>query len=128
MRVWMRVRVWPIVSCLSIIVSCGGSNARCNSFLALPAVISVTNGVTNDAICDAEVTATGPNGELTLGKSPDDTSACEYYGPVVSGSFIVTVSKSGFQTVTVPDVRVTIQTCDGPKESPQVVAVKLTPN
>jgi len=116
------------VSCLSVIVSCGGSNARCNSFFVLPAVITVTNGATNAPICDAELTATGPNGELTLTKNPDDSSDCSYYGPGVTGSVTVTVSKSGFQKATVPNVSATIQTCDGPKESPQLISVQLTPN
>ncbi|HYP99059.1 MAG TPA: carboxypeptidase-like regulatory domain-containing protein [Polyangiaceae bacterium] len=120
--------MWLIISCLSMCVGCGSSNARCNSFLVLPAVISVANAVSNAAICDAELTATGPNGQLTLSTNPDDDSACEYNGPGVTGSYTVIVSKSGFQTATVPNVSATIQSCDGPKESPQKILVKLTPN
>lgn len=117
-----------MVACLSAVISCGGSNARCNSYLVLPAVISITDATTNALICDADVTATGPGGQFVLSKSPDDRNACEYNGPVLIGSYTITVSKSGFQTATVPEVNATIQTCDGPKESPQLIHVKLTPS
>lgn len=43
---------------------------------------------------DADVTATGPNGQFILSKNPDDSNACQYNGPVVTGSFTVTVTSS----------------------------------
>ena len=122
------MRAWLLLVWLPALVRCGGANANCNSRTLIPAIITVTNGATSDAICDADVTATGPGGQFPLSASVPDAGACEYDGPVLDGSYTVTVSKSGFQSSTVPGVTVMTQTCDGPKPSPQVVRVTLTPS
>ena len=119
--------MWLTASCL-VFVGCGGSNAQCDSFSVLPALIAVTNAATNAPICAAEVTASGPNGELPLSVSSANEGSCEYAGPRITGSFTVTISKAGFQTATLTDVSGTIQSCDGPKLSSQIIPVKLTEN
>ena len=122
------MRAWFLVLYLPVFVGCGGSKANCNSSTLYPAMIAVTNAATNGAICDADVTATGANGKFVLNASVADGGPCEYACPEVSGSYAVTVSKSGFQSATVTGVTAGIQTCDGPKPTTQVIPVKLTPS
>jgi secreted protein with Ig-like and vWFA domain len=91
-------------------------------------MIAVTNAATNAPICDAQVTASGTSGEFSLDVGSADGGACQYTGPSTTGSFTITISKSDFQTATLTDVSGTIQTCDGPKLSSEVIPVKLTAN
>jgi len=102
----------------------------CNSRTIILAVITVSNAA-GDAICDARVTASGPVGPFTLTATTPSWAAagsCQYYGPVADGAFTITVSKPGFQTVTVPGVSVNIQTCDEPTPGAQAVQVTLSPS
>jgi len=123
------MRVWLLALGLPAFLNCG-SDTTCNSRTIILAVITVSNAA-GDAICDARVTASGPVGPFTLTATTPSWAAagsCQYYGPVADGAFTITVSKPGFQTVTVPGVSVNIHTCDEPTPGAQAVQVTLSPS
>ncbi len=110
----------------------------CGAIAVVVPVITVTDGTTGKPICDATVIASCADGGAALvafgpGGYPVDAavSGCHYGPGLQNGCDVstVTVSKTGYKTVTVPNVEVRSSThCPGPIPDAQQVGVALEPD
>ena len=115
----------------------------CDVISVVEPVITITDATTGKSICDATVTARWGDGSATLvafGPSGNETDATVpgcHYGPGILRLCgeeqpivaTVSVSKDGYNTITVPDVEVRQSTqCPGPDPEAQQVNVALEPD
>jgi hypothetical protein len=115
-----------------------GSEDTCNAIAVVVPVITVTDGTTGKPICDATVMASCADGGAALvafgpGGYPVDAAVpgCNYGPGLQNGCDVstVTASKTGYKTVTVPNVEVRYSThCPGPIPDAQQVGVALEPD
>jgi hypothetical protein len=103
----MIARPWP-VALLALAAACSSSStptALCGGGATATLTVSVVND-TNEAlnICDAKVVATGPSTVTLAPTGGSSTSSCGYAGTLPAGSYSITASGSGFETVSVEQV------------------------
>jgi hypothetical protein len=133
---WARNAI-ACVNAIAIATHTGCSTpATCGAIVSVLPVITVADAATGQPICDALVTASCSDGGLTLapfgpnGYEVDATVPGCKYGPGLQNGCdkaTISVSKSGYETVTVPDVEVRYSThCPGPVPDAQQVRIELT--
>jgi hypothetical protein len=136
-----------VVACVmgaTVLLGCSPTpGPPCDVISMVEPVITITDATTGKSICDADVIARCGDGGGTLvafGPSGNETDATVpgcHYGPglislcdeELSIVATVSVSKHGYNAVTVPDVEVRQSTqCPGPDPEAQQVHVALEPD
>jgi hypothetical protein len=124
---------------ISLFAACSSSSdgTTCGSTTVIPPTVTVTDATTAAPICDANVAVTegpGANG-TSLDGAPDpdlNQANCRYVGSRLTtpGTHTLQVSKTGYQTVTVPNVVTYSHSCgdSSPLPEAQAVNVSLTPD
>lgn len=134
----LRVPVtFALVVGAALPTGCESRPGTCSGAVFVGPEITVTDSATGKPVCDATVVARCSDAGFTLfAEAPDGfrvdaaISGCRYGGRLASVTecsvFTVTVSKPGYEPVTLDDVEVRHSTsCPGPAPDPQQRSVAL---
>jgi len=124
----MRRRSIPIAGAgLTVLTGCA---PVCDVITFSPPVITITDAVTGQRLCDVTVTARCAALDAAVAPVGGGPSGCDYGTSLESICNVttVTISRRGYQTETVPRVEVRASADCGPAAAPQRVNVALKPD
>jgi hypothetical protein len=104
-----------------------GCGSDCPVFESASIVVTVLDGSSGSAICDAIVTATGPE-PVVFTSSADDQGRCAYASGVnmTSGSYGILATATAYEAPPTTTITLSEATCETPNQ--QMVAITLQPN